>query len=236
MYGRKNSGFTLAELMIVVVIIGILSAVGMVSYSEYSSRAKVAEAYTILGSMAQQQKTYFKDPVPYSLAHPGGTIPNSTHPTFHTLMSQGGITDGYEFVQEATWDEVEYPVPIGSKTYFSYGAISGKFIGGVEIEVTGDGPRHATTGHDLDFIESCSGNPGCQHACVVGTGKISTYVNSSPPDNYDWVILTAKQDLKQPDDPQRCTNVMLIIESYSNTQNPEPVSRGIIQFESGPGI
>ena len=36
----KNSGFTLIELLVVVAIIGILAAVGTVTYSGYTSSAK----------------------------------------------------------------------------------------------------------------------------------------------------------------------------------------------------
>ncbi|MBI3479176.1 MAG: pilin [Nitrosomonadales bacterium] len=46
-----QKGFTLIELMIVVAIIGILAAVAIPAYGDYTARAQVAEAFTLLDGL-----------------------------------------------------------------------------------------------------------------------------------------------------------------------------------------
>jgi len=44
---RKMQGFTLIELMIVVAIVGILAAIAIPAYQDYTTRAKIAEGITV---------------------------------------------------------------------------------------------------------------------------------------------------------------------------------------------
>ena len=46
---RVQKGFTLIELMIVVAIIGILAAVALPAYQDYTKRAKVSEIVLEIG-------------------------------------------------------------------------------------------------------------------------------------------------------------------------------------------
>ena len=56
---KTNSGFTLIELMVVVAIIGILAAVAMPAYQDYTVRAKVAEALQLGNELKDEIKQYY---------------------------------------------------------------------------------------------------------------------------------------------------------------------------------
>ena len=55
---RYSRGFTLIELLVVVAIIGILSAVGVVSYSEYKTSAEKKQAEISLNSIYLAEQEY----------------------------------------------------------------------------------------------------------------------------------------------------------------------------------
>lgn len=56
-----DSGFTLIELMITVVIIGILSAIALPAYSDYVTRGRIPDATSNLGSKRVQMEQFFQD-------------------------------------------------------------------------------------------------------------------------------------------------------------------------------
>ncbi|MBI1964748.1 MAG: prepilin-type N-terminal cleavage/methylation domain-containing protein [Betaproteobacteria bacterium] len=58
---KKNGGFTLIELMIVVVIVGILASVAVPAYTDYVRRGKITEATTNLAALRVRMEQFFQD-------------------------------------------------------------------------------------------------------------------------------------------------------------------------------
>ena len=70
---RKQQGFTLIELMIVIAIVGILAAIALPAYQDYTVRAKVSEAMVSLAESKTTIAEYFSanNRVPASAAVAG---------------------------------------------------------------------------------------------------------------------------------------------------------------------
>ena len=71
---QQQQGFTLLELLVVLAIIGILSAIAIPSYRDYIIRGKITEATSNLGDMRIKLEQFYQDNRTYVGACVGGTV------------------------------------------------------------------------------------------------------------------------------------------------------------------
>lgn len=56
-----RKGFTLLELLIVIIIIGVLAVVALTQYKNLSERARMSEAKSVIGSIRTAERIYHED-------------------------------------------------------------------------------------------------------------------------------------------------------------------------------
>ncbi|OGW79398.1 MAG: hypothetical protein A3G33_03400 [Omnitrophica bacterium RIFCSPLOWO2_12_FULL_44_17] len=67
---KAVSGFTLAELLIVTVIVGILGIISMPKFYAQKETAKISEALSILSAIRQNERAYFLEKGSYKIIVP----------------------------------------------------------------------------------------------------------------------------------------------------------------------
>ncbi len=121
-YRIRNAGFTLVELIIVVIVIGILAAVGMPQYTKAIEKARGAEASAGLQNIQQGEKIYFANNEKY-LISASDELTDTEETTLDVSLPQ----TGWKFQVTATSTDgsgnaLSYNITAKRKT----GACSGK--------------------------------------------------------------------------------------------------------------
>ncbi|PKL47376.1 MAG: redox-sensing transcriptional repressor Rex [Planctomycetes bacterium HGW-Planctomycetes-1] len=98
---RKRNGFTLVEILIVVVILGILAAIVIPQFSDASEEAKLSTLVSDLQTVRSQIQLY-------KLQHKGA-LPGAGDATFSQAMTQYTTADGALATTQAPGDGVYGP-------------------------------------------------------------------------------------------------------------------------------
>jgi type IV pilus assembly protein PilA len=132
---RAQQGFTLIELMIVVAIIGILAAVALPAYQDYTTRAKVSEVI-VMASPAKLAVSETASSVgglgSVTAANSGYTFPGATkYVSAVTITDTTGVVTVTSTVPNASGDITLTPTDVngGQLTWVcSRGAIDAKYM------------------------------------------------------------------------------------------------------------
>lgn len=91
----NQTGFTLIELMIVIAIIGIISAIAFPSYNSYLRKSRRADAKVTLTKMASTQERWYLQKSTYTsdVDNIGGDTSDDGH---YTMAITSADSDGYE--------------------------------------------------------------------------------------------------------------------------------------------
>lgn len=99
---RNKKGFTLIELMIVVVIIGILAALAIPRFMRATTKSKQSEAKQILKQIYVMERSYRQEKDVYWIPA-GGTVANAGAPTsFATIGIEIMLSARYSYTLTST--------------------------------------------------------------------------------------------------------------------------------------
>jgi len=114
---KKQQGFTLIELMIVVAIIGILAAIAIPAYQDYTIRAQVSEGLNLSGGAKAAVTEFFQD---------RGVMPSDN--------TEAGLAGDTE-IQGKYVASVEV---VGGTITVTYGNAAHAIIAGAELDLAPD--------------------------------------------------------------------------------------------------
>jgi prepilin-type N-terminal cleavage/methylation domain-containing protein len=99
---RRKSGFTMLEIMIVLVVVAILSSIAVTFYSRSIERSRIAEARMVLGEIRDAQVAYYLIHQTYAdmfdLAYEPPTACDSTHYFKYAVTSATNIGTAFRCI------------------------------------------------------------------------------------------------------------------------------------------
>ena len=161
---NKQQGFTIVELLIVIVIIGILAAISIVAYTSVSDKAREASSQVSAKQLASKITTYEVR---------NGTLPSTLQDI--DIADSGGTTYQYQVdntTNPKTWCST---VTVGNKSSYVSNTLATPVAGGC----AGHGQGGVAAVTNLAYNPSAEGDLGWANNGANTTGVYSTTVSRS---------------------------------------------------------
>lgn len=171
----SHAGFTLVELLAVVVIIGILAAVAIPAYRHYIIQSRAQEAITLLPQIHLKEESYFMEFQQYLSA------PNNPEDSKYGTMCNGGQASWD--ANMTNWQNIGFHPPTPG-TYFQYwiNAGAGSIPTGdttscySQIDLT----QHFPAGTGTNWFTICAKGDLLNKTCLVQNPAMVFGMSSSP--------------------------------------------------------
>jgi len=143
---KTQSGFTLIELMIVVAIIGILSAVAVPSFMDYIKRAKKTEAVLQLNKIGKNARRAFSETSQYVI---GTALTLPVKPGSGGCCGGTGASPNHcaavpaSFAADPVWRTLDFDLNEDSLYYYDYTGVAAKFTATATGDIDCDGTEAA---------------------------------------------------------------------------------------------
>lgn len=173
-------GFSLIELMIVVVIIGVLAAIAIPQYGSYVRKSRTAEASANINSIAQYEEQYYSENNHYMKA--GGNpvrVP--------TTSDTGGVLSFN--TTDPEWVELGAVFTNNTQLRFQYRAFAGQFnsTGG---SVSASYYVSYTTNFALSGV-STGTSKTCTDTASIPASITASYFGVTQTNYANWFVITA---------------------------------------------
>jgi type IV pilus assembly protein PilE len=109
---RQTSGFTLIELMIVIIIVGILTTIALPAYQDYVRKSRRAEVIALMLDLQLTQEKFRANNISYasSLAAMGVTtayVANQVDSSFYTVSTTSSTNNSYTITAVAAGNQTK---------------------------------------------------------------------------------------------------------------------------------
>lgn len=127
---KNQKGFTLIELVMVIVILAILGAVAIPQYVDLQNEARIASEMGVAGGVRAGILTFYIDPArgnrttfPAELDAANDAACDAANPCFTNVLVQGGITEQWTKLSDTT-----YRSSVNTTNIWTYNPANGNFV------------------------------------------------------------------------------------------------------------